>query len=549
MHGRTHNSAASHKDCIEDRSLALFDSGPESEDVRQHVQDKIATAIQQVGQRMAVTLRLGSATGDSTLAGDAAALLSSHCVPAEGRDVDSYVEALLSAVVPGSINMRSPRCLAHMAGVVPWVMRPLMDLVLGLNQNLVKTEASSVVAEIERQTASMLHHLVYDRDDSFYQAHTHHPNSKLGLAVSGGTLANLTALWYARNTLHLNGSGKEAVAQRGIGRALARTGGQAVVLGSRLAHYSIEKSLDVLGLGSDSFIPLPVDEQQAVDLAALEVQLRLFQGRGVPVIALIGVAGSTDCGGIDRLDGMADLAEQFGIHFHVDAAWGGPLLFSRQHRAKLKGIERADTVTLDGHKEFHLPVSQSMLLFQEPHAAQVLEKAAQYMFYTGSNDPGRVALEGSRSACVLLWHAALHLIGSAGYEQLVDTKIELAMRLAHLIEQSDEFELLLQPVTNIVLYRYVPDVYRRSAVPLDEHANESINEFNQRLQRCQFEAGRTLVSRTTIESCPAYPGQDIAALRAILANPKTQNADLVAVLADQVQIALELSTRAGPLRG
>jgi glutamate decarboxylase len=85
------------------------------------------------------------------------------------------------------------------------------------------------------------------------------------------------------------------------------------------------------------------------------------------IIAIVGVAGTTDSGNIDSLLDIADIAQAANVHFHVDAAWGGPLVFSEQHGQKLVGIERADSVTIDGHKQLYLPMGIGMVFMREPH--------------------------------------------------------------------------------------------------------------------------------------------------------------------------------------
>jgi len=107
---------------------------------------------------------------------------------------------------------------------------------------------------------------------------------------------------------------------------------RAVVLSSELAHYSVEKASAILGLGEKGAMTLPVDSHQRLDTTALADAITKCARRRWKVIAVVGIAGSTDSGSIDALDRIADLTEPAGIHFHVDAAWGGSLLFSEAHR-------------------------------------------------------------------------------------------------------------------------------------------------------------------------------------------------------------------------
>jgi glutamate decarboxylase len=293
-----------------------------------------------------------------------------------------------------------------------------------------------------------------------------------------------------------------------------------------------------------------VDRRGRLRIDALEEAIAASKRRRERVVAIIGVAGTTDCGSVDPLDAMAAIAEAEGIHFHVDAAWGAPLLLCDRHRQMLAGIERADTVTIDGHKQFHLPLGTSLVLLRDAHAAQHVEQEAEYMLRRGSHDQGRFTLEGSRAGSALFFHAALHLIGREGFGYLVQTSCGHARQFAELIRASDDFELLLEPETNIVLYRYLPAPWRqpRGRAASDGDA-AAINDFNSGLQEAQFRAGRTYVSRTCLRCLPQFGGEPVVALRAVIGNPMTTRADLEAVLDDQRRIAAELDHPSGPLDG
>src|SRR5690606_17196367 len=134
--------------------------------------------------------------------------------------------------------------------------------------------------------------------------------------------------------------------------------------------------------------------------------------------------GTTETGSVDPLHALADLAREYGTHFHVDAAWGAPTLFSSRHRHLLAGIERADSVTLDGHKQLYVPVGAGMLVFKDVKALSAVEHHANYVLRRGSRDIGKHTLEGTRAGMAMLVHSALRIIGRQGYELLIDQGIE-----------------------------------------------------------------------------------------------------------------------------
>jgi glutamate decarboxylase len=176
---------------------------------------------------------------------------------------------------------------------------------------------------------------------------------------------------------------------------------------------------------------------------------------GIRPLCLVGIAGTTETGNIDPLDELADLAQELGCHYHVDAAWGGATLALRHLQGLLKGIERADSVTIDAHKQLYVPMGAGMVLFKDPTALAAIEHHAAYILREGSRDLGSHTLEGSRPGMAMLVHAGLSIIGRKGYEILIDQGIERACRFAQ-IDAHPDFELITEPELNILTYRYNP---------------------------------------------------------------------------------------------
>jgi putative pyridoxal-dependent aspartate 1-decarboxylase len=474
---------------------------------------------------------------------DLQAQFEDSTIPTQPMEVETYVDYLASQVIPHSTPTASPQFIGHMTSALPSFVPPLARLMTLLNQNVVKLETAKAFSPYERQALAIMHRLIYNCSDAFYQQHVQNNQSTLGILGSGGTTANITALWCARNTALGPKNQFPGVEKAGLAAALNFYGYQgAVVIGSELMHYSFDKAADLLGIGMQGLIKLPTDHRNRVRVEALQQEIAQCQDRKQLILAIVGVAGTTDSGGIDPLSEIAAIAHTANVHFHVDAAWAGPLLFSQQHRPKLAGIEQADSVTIDGHKQLYLPMGIGMLFLRDPHKAQGIEKQASYTMRNGSPDLGKRALEGSRPAMALFLHAGLNLIGTQGYAFLIDEGIRKTRYMADCIRAMPELELLSNPEINLLLYRYIPPSLQSRAVQQQLTATDHhvINQFNERLQKAQRQAGRTFISRTT--RTIAYAGQDVTmvALRAVIANPLTTESDIDAVLADQLQIAQEL---------
>ena len=246
-------------------------------------------------------------------------------VPESGVEPDEFLRIFKDLILPHSINTGSPYFIGHMTSLLPNFLRPLSELLTALNQNIVKVETAKAATFYEKHALAMIHKEVFGQSDSFYDECASHPEISLGIVTSGGTIANLTALQCARD-LSLAKYGD--IEEDGLQGALNAAGfTKSVVLGTHLGHYSLVKSMGLLGMGRSNYIEIDTDENQSLNLDHLRAELKRCRLENIHVTAIVGIAGTTECGSFDPLDKMADIAEEFGVYFHVDAAWGGALLF------------------------------------------------------------------------------------------------------------------------------------------------------------------------------------------------------------------------------
>lgn len=462
----------------------------------------------------------------------------------EPADVKGYFHDLIHNVVEDSIHTSCPQMIGHMTSALPNWSPMLSKLMVSMNQNVVKTETAKTVTFLEREALAQLHKRIYEFPNKFYQKHVQNPGSMMGLFTSGGTLANVSALWIARNHCigpDLDEDGKTSFAgveREGLPKALKHYGYEdSIIIGSALMHYSMNKAADVLGMGVNSLVKIPVDENYRVDLNMMEERIQQAQRDNVLVTAIVGICGTTETGAIDSLEDMANLAAKYNIHFHVDAAWGGPCIFSTTHRFKCKGIELADSITLDGHKQLWMPMGSGMVFLKDPYKVLCVRKVANYIIRKESYDLGKFTIDGSRGAGALFLHANLQLLGLRGYEVLIDRTVRVAQYMARRILRSRNYELLVKPHMNILLYRWIPSSLRDKVWQgeLNDEDQEFIDEMNRQLQTEQKMQGRTFVSRTTINA-PKYDHKPIVGLRVVIGNPLTTEDDIDAVLADQARI-------------
>jgi len=468
---------------------------------------------------------------------------SDAAIPKQPIFVSQQADFLLDKLVAHSVHTASPSFVGHMTSALPYFMLPLSKIMIALNQNLVKTETSKSFTPLERQVTGMLHRLVYQGSDEFYKQYLHDQHFALGAFCSGGTVANITALWVARNKMFKVTEQFAGVHKEGLAAGLIHHGYRgAAILVSERGHYSLKKTADILGLGANNIISIETDDYNRISISALKDKCEELTRNNIKIMSIVGIAGTTETGSVDPLDQMADIALDYDCHFHVDGAWGAPTLFSAKYAPLLKGIERADSVTIDAHKQLYIPMGAGLVVFKDPSSLNSIEHHANYIIRKGSKDLGSKTLEGSRPGMAMLVHSGLRILGEQGYELLIDEGINKTFEFARMIKQHADFELCSKPTLNILTYRYCPSwltPYLIQADPqLVHQINEILNGYTKYLQKVQRGRGKAFVSRTQLT--PAlYNSQAIVVFRVVLANPLTTMDILEDILQEQAQLAQE----------
>ncbi|MCZ0975364.1 pyridoxal-dependent decarboxylase [Streptomyces albulus] len=272
------------------------------------------------------------------------------------------------------------------------------------------------------------------------------------------------------------------------------------------AHHSIHRAAWLLGLPEPVTLPTP---DGTLDPATVHTCLAELTGRTGPIL-LTATAGTTDAGTIDP-PALADLADQHGARFHVDASYGGPLLFSDTHRTALTGLTRAHTVTLDLHKLGWQPVAAGLLAVPAPATLTPLAHQADYLNADDDTEAGLPDLLGrslrtTRRPDILKIAVTLKALGRQGLGDLVDRTLAAARTFADLVDAHPRYELHSQPTLTTVLFR---------PIGADDTALAAI-------RRSLLIEGHAVLGRATTPTG--------LWLKATLLNPHTQPGDLTHLL-------------------
>ncbi|MCD6569131.1 MAG: glutamate decarboxylase [Deltaproteobacteria bacterium] len=465
--------------------------------------------------------------------------------PALIRDV---LQEIKHNIIRHSVKVANPYYIGHMTSAIPYFMILLEMISVTLNQNQVKIESAKASSFVEREFLCWIHKLVFNKSPEFYKANIQNHCIALGDITSDGSIANLTALSLAMaKAFPPDGKRFKGIREEGIINALKYYGyRQGIFLVSRRGHYSICKSGAILGIGKQNVIYVPVDpytNKMNTDKlwGTIDKIKKEDKKEGLPtkIIALIGIAGTTETGNIDPLDKLADIAGELDTHYHVDAAWGGGALLKKRGKDFLRGIEKADTVSLDAHKLLYSPSSMGICLFKNVRDSLYLYHTSDYIIRKGSVDQGRFTIEGSRPfSCLKPW-AAFKIIGRDGYNIIFEHANALQKTFVEVVKNDPFFELLNEPELFIINYRFVPKELKKRLDEIIENPvkyngeiteiNNIINDINIELHKTIREKDTSFVSRTRLESTK-YAPRKIVVLRAVTINPLTEEDMLKKIL-------------------
>lgn len=463
-------------------------------------------------------------------------------MPHEGLGLRKTLDLVENTVAPQLVKTQSPEFMGHMTSDIPFPVHLSDILISFFNQNLVKSETSGIASKIERQTLEWFHKIIYERDERFYERTQKSLDTALGVVTSGGTIGNISALTVARNislpeckTIGLS----ETMKLHGLNKV--------VILCSKRAHYSLKKAASLIGLGEQNLVEIPVcKSSNRIDTVALEDTIQECQKNATLICAMVGMAGSTETGSVDNLSVMAKLASKYGIWFHVDAAWAGGYMLSPKLKAKLFGIEQADSVTIDGHKLLGLTMGHGMTLFKDEHSLGSIKQSANYIIRANSDDLGRFSLEGSRPFVSLkLWF----LVNTYGFKKLgkrVEESHEKAQKFHRILNEFSCFEITSQLETNILTYRFAPKNIRDYIKHQEEGRDtiwleRALNTVNAQLHEDGITQAPGFVSRTQLESC-LNTDIPLTVLRVIPINRQTKESHIRSLLSWQVNRGNELLT-------
>lgn len=301
-----------------------------------------------------------------------------------------------------------------------------------------------------------------------------YPRTSGGDLTSGGSIANLTAIIAARESMGIRPRHIE----------------DSCIYMTADTHHCVDKSLRAAGLGECRKRRVPMDDQFRMELPALEDMILQDKAAGLRPWLITASAGTTDTGAVDPIDGIAELADQHGLWLHVDAAYGGFFLLCEEGRQVLRGLDRAHSIVLDPHKGMFLPYGSGAVLVRDVEwLARSQDYEADYMQDANNPEadysPADLSLELSRPFRGLRFWLPLKIFGLAPFRAALAEKIWLARYFHEELEKLPGWEVGPYPELSVATFRFVPE-------------QGDPNSFNERLAQAVRADGRVFISSTLI---------------------------------------------------
>ena len=407
--------------------------------------------------------------------------------------------ALFAEMLERSHKLHHPRYMGHQV-CCPWSIAALADFFCStLNNGTAIYEMGPVGLAAERACVRwMAGRLGYGEGSD-------------GVFVSGGSLGNLTALLAARQA----NAGFDAWADGALGPG--GDGPPLAVLVSEQSHYCVARAAQVMGLGAGGVVTVETDERFRVTADALEAAHARAEAAGRRVIAAVASCCTTPTGAYDPLPVLADFAQRRGLWLHVDGAHGASAAASDNLRDRVAGIERADSVVWDAHKLLGAPSLSTAVLFRDgrrsheafaQEASYLLDDTVQENWWDGA----RRTLECTRRTLALPLYVALAHHGEAALAAHVERLHALADAFASIIREAGDFELAVEPESNIVCFRHTPE----------GAGADDLDAIQTRAREAIVKSGAFFLVRTMLRGR--------VWLRTTLMNPRTTEDDLRALL-------------------
>ncbi len=437
------------------------------------------------------------------------ASLFDEAVPEEGRPFEEVLDFVREHVMPFPFGNSHPRFFGFINATADPVGITADYLAAAMNPNCWGGDHAAV--HVENQVMRWIAQILGYPDDAE------------GILVSGGSMANFTALAAARRAMTPYNVREDGLAGEGRPRL--------VVYASDQVHHCVDKAVDLLGIGTKQLRKIETDERFRMRVDVLERAIAEDRDAGRTPAIVVGTAGTVNTGAIDPLDELAEISRRESLWFHVDGAYGAIAVLSSNLAPLFAGIQLADSIAADPHKWLYVPYEAGATLVREPgRLAAAFRKFPEYLTTDPESPfPGPAwfaerGVELSRGFKALKVWMGLKVHGTRAYARAIENDVALARFLAEEVDRRPDFERMAEQVLSIVNFRYRPAGAVLSDVVLDR--------VNRRIVNRLVGEGSFLLAPTILKGRTA--------MRACIVNFRTTRGDLTFLLDETERVGREI---------
>lgn len=378
-----------------------------------------------------------------------------NILPETGIGWEQTLAQVEEKILPNMLRTSSPDYMPHLHS--PATIESIASelIISTFNQSMDSWDQAPVATEIEVEVIRQLCALYG------------YPKKSDGVFTSGGSQSNQTAIilardWFISNILNYD------VKKYGLPENFKKLR----MYTSEISHFSMEKSAHILGLGYESVVKVPVDSLKRMDFAALEKLVKQdIENGNIPFLA-VATIGTTDFGSIDPVDKIARLCKKYNMWLHADAAYGSGVILSQKYSSKISSLHKCDSITVDFHKMFLLPISCSAVLVKDGTDFSALTIHADYLNREEDEEDGYTnlvdkSLQTTRRFDALKVWMSFQARGKNGWSDIITTSMDNARYLYSVIKQNQNFEVITEPEISSVVFRYKSS---------DENLSDEINK-------------------------------------------------------------------------
>jgi L-2,4-diaminobutyrate decarboxylase len=403
-------------------------------------------------------------------------------------------EEIISETLNNSVHLHHPRYIGHQVAV-PIPHSILSEMVSALlNAGMVIYETGETSTAMEKIVTDWLCKKIGYGENSG------------GILTSGGSLGNLTALLAAR----------QKIIDYDVWEEGLKNGEDYIILVSEEAHYSISRAGRILGFGN-GVVKVPADKNFQMDMTELNNLYNKFTIDKKKVIAVVASACTTSTGTYDKISEIADFCSERNLWFHIDAAHGGGVILCSKYKHLIAGIEKADSVVIDFHKMLLSPGLVTGVSFKDNNDSYAsFAQRASYLWNKDTEKEwfniGKRTIECTKKMMSLKIFIQLKINGEELFREYIESRYNAAKEFAELIKTDNSFELLIEPQSNIVCFRFNNG----------ETTEDKLDELNIKIRQSMLEDGKFYIVQT-IAKGRIY-------LRTTIMNPFTEKSDFTELL-------------------